>query len=176
VGTLTLSSNLTLNGDLLFKVNKSLAQRNDKIVVAQDLNNAGTGSLTLTNVGPGLTAGDNFQLFNKPIPNGSALTLVSDSSVVWTNKLEVDGSVEVVSASTVVPTTPTNLVYSVSGGSLQLSWPPSYQGWSLQVQTNVPGGITPSWYTLPGSESVTTMSFPLNVQNPSVFYRLIYTP
>jgi len=76
-----------------------------------------------------------------------------------------------------IPTTPTNLLYSVSGGRLTVSWPSNYLGWSLQVQTNSLGkGLGTNWVTVPSSSLVITTNVPLVATNPAVFYRLIYQP
>jgi autotransporter-associated beta strand protein/uncharacterized repeat protein (TIGR03803 family) len=105
VGILALNSDLTLSGNLFVEVNKLLPQSNDVITVSGTLTNVGTGTATVTNLNPSLplTAGDSFRLFNKPVLNGNALTIVSSGGEVWTNKLAMDGSIAVVSV------TPTNI-------------------------------------------------------------------
>ncbi len=71
------------------------------------------------------------------------------------------------------PTTPTNLIFSVSNNSLILSWPTNYTGWLLQVQTNqLSGGIKTNWSTVVGSGATNVFNLPMNPANPSVFYRL----
>jgi len=76
-----------------------------------------------------------------------------------------------------IPTDPTILNYSVGSGILTLSWPLNYLGWSLQVQTNsLTVGINTNWFTLPGSEMVTSTNYGMNGTNGAVFYRLIYKP
>ena len=76
-----------------------------------------------------------------------------------------------------IPTTPTNLFYSMSSGRLTLSWPSNYLGWSLQLQTNsLVKGLGTNWVTVPGSSLVTTTNVPLVATNPAVFYRLMYQP
>ena len=95
VGTLTIDNSLTLSGNLYIEVNKSLSPSNDVVAVTGTLTNAGTGTVTVANIGPALVAGDNFQIFNKPVLNGAALQVVSSGGVVWTNRLAVDGSIAV---------------------------------------------------------------------------------
>jgi autotransporter-associated beta strand protein len=99
IGALTLNSNVTLGGDLLFKVNQSLVPSNDTVVVSGTLTNSGTGTLTVTNLGPALTDGSRFVLFSKPVANGGALT-VTGAGVSWTNRLALDGSIAVLPAIT----------------------------------------------------------------------------
>ncbi|MGH7978196.1 MAG: hypothetical protein ACREE6_02390 [Limisphaerales bacterium] len=76
-----------------------------------------------------------------------------------------------------VNTTPTNLVFSVSGGNLTLSWPADHTGWTLQAQTNsVSSGLGTNWVNVAGSTSVNQITQPINAANGCVFYRLVYNP
>ena len=71
---------------------------NDQIQVAGPLTYG--GSLTVSNVGPAaLTAGNSFQLFSAAGYGGTfaALTLPAlEAGLSWTNKLLVNGSIEVI--------------------------------------------------------------------------------
>jgi hypothetical protein len=73
-----------------------------------------------------------------------------------------------------VATNPTNIVFSVSGNTLSLSWPADHLGWILQSQTNAlsTGLKTAGWTDIPGSSSVTHTVITINPANPTVFYRL----
>ena len=74
-----------------------------------------------------------------------------------------------------VNTTPTNLVASVSGNTLTLSWPADHTGWKLQAQTNsLATGLGTNWVTIPGSDSSNTYNATLNPANGAVFYRMVY--
>ena len=129
IGTLNISGNLSLAGNLNIEVNKSASPNSDKVTVSGSLNNTGTGTVTVTNLGPALAQGDSFSLFNgKAVANGGALT-VTGAGAIWNNKLAIDGTIEVQS---VIATTPTNISYSLSGTNLTLSWPPNYLTWILQ--------------------------------------------
>jgi|GEM_PF-2360980 len=66
---------------------------------------------------------------------------------------------------------PTNIICSVSGGQLTLSWPADHLGWTLQSQTNT---LTGTWYPVSGSTATNSMTVPVNPANPAVFYRLKY--
>jgi autotransporter-associated beta strand protein len=173
IGTLTINNNLTLSGNLLIEVNKSASPTSDKVVVSGVLTNAGAGTVTVTNLGPALAQNDTFTLFSQPVLNGGALRITGGgSSVTWTNKLAIDGTIAVLS---VVPTTPTNITFSVSGGSILLSWPANYIGWTLEGQTNAPGiGITTNWFRIPNSSTVNQVSIPIGPANGTVFFRLVY--
>jgi autotransporter-associated beta strand protein len=72
-----------------------------------------------------------------------------------------------------VATYPTNITVSVSGTTLNISWPGTHLGWILQSQTNGAAvGITTNWVDLPATASVTNTSIPIHPANPTVFFRL----
>lgn len=178
IGTLTISNDLDIAGNLAIEVNNTNALTSDLCVVTGSLTNSGSGTVTVTNLGPALTAGDNFTLFSQPLVNGNNLTISGGlaAGLAWTNKLAVDGTIAVVSTGA-VPTTPTNLTFSVVGGtSLSLSWPSNYLGWSLQMQTNaLSTGLSTNWQTIPGSGAITATNIALNPANAAVFFRMVYT-
>jgi hypothetical protein len=92
----------------------------------------------------------------------------------WTNNLAVNGSIAVVAVVT-VNTNSTNIVTSVSGNTLTLSWPADHKGWHLQAQTNsLSSGLGTNWVTIPGSDAVVSTNLTINPANGSVFYRLVY--
>lgn len=174
IGTLTINNDLTVNGNLAIEVNKSVSPSNDVVMVSGALSNGGTGTLTVTNLGPALVVGDAFVLFNKPMANGGALNVVG-GGVTWTNKLALNGSIEVIPTFTTA-SYPTNISYSVGGGVLTMTWPATHLGWILQNQTNAlsVGLTTPTntWQDVSGSGSTTQQVINVNAANPTVFYRL----
>jgi fibronectin-binding autotransporter adhesin len=285
IGTLTVTSNLLIAGDLFFEVNTALSPSNDVLSVGGAITNFGNGTLTVSNLGPALAVGDKFFLFGgKLVAGGSTLSVVpsAGSSVVWSNKLDQDGSIEVLSTGaassiadlanlvvtppgvlspafvsntvsyttteaygnspiTVTPyaadataslqiiypagvtnlatnglasvpltldanplvlnivivhvtaqdatttkdyevdvtrlpsTTPPTLSQGYSGGSLTLSWPLDYSGYTLQSQTNSRSiGLTNVWYPVAGSDTTNTMTFPVSPLDPTVFFRLYH--
>jgi autotransporter-associated beta strand protein len=117
-GTLTINNNLTLGGNVLAEVNTSVSAYND-LVVTGVLTNSGTGTVTLSNLGPALTAGNSFTLFSKALANGNAMTITTTpalaSGLVLSNRLSLDGSVLVVSTGPGIFSTPPTI------GSLSLS-------------------------------------------------------
>jgi len=65
---------------------------------------------------------------------------------------------------------PTNITASASGNTLTIAWPADHIGWILQAKTNsLSAG---QWFDLPGSDVVNAVVIPMNIANPSVFYRL----
>ena len=67
VGTLTVI-NLTLGGNTVMEINKSLSPSNDLVVASGSIGYGGT--LTVTNEGPNISLGDRFVLFN-PVGTGN---------------------------------------------------------------------------------------------------------
>ena len=110
-------------------------------------------------------------IINKLVLNG-----VSQPAGVYNNSSNPSfilgaGSVQVVP----VNTTPTNIVTSVNGSTLTLSWPVDHTGWRLQAQTNPPGGgLGTSWVDIGGSSSVNTLPITIVPTNGSVFFRMIF--
>ena len=140
VGTLAINGNLTLSGKLQIEVDKSLTQSNDLITVNGTLSNAGSGSVTVNNLNPNLplAPGDRFKLFNKPLANGGAMTIVSSGGEIWTNNLAVDGSIAVL-PTTNLPPAPTALAAtSLTSNGFTANWSSSTgaTGYRLDVSTN----------------------------------------
>jgi autotransporter-associated beta strand protein len=86
------------------------------------------------------------------------------------------GSLKLIGGS--VPPTPAQLTNSISGSTLTLTWP-SGQGWTLKGQTNnLSTGLNTNasaWDTVPGA-SDGSIIITINPANPTVFYRLFWTP
>jgi hypothetical protein len=158
----------------VFDLNKTNGLvKNDYLLVAGELS-VGNSILTATNLGPALVAGDSFILFSQPASGISTLNLPPlNNGLAWTNRLAIDGSIAVLST---IPSAPTNLIYTVNGGTLTLNWPSNYTGWILQAQTNpLSTGLQPAsnaWFDVPGSASLISTNEPIVPANPSVFYRL----
>jgi autotransporter-associated beta strand protein len=180
VGTLTVSGNVSLGGQLQMELNRTNAPFNcDRLVSSGGTITYG-GTLLITNIGPTLQVNDTFQIFPSGVPayTGNTTLATTDASgatYTWQNDIASLGSVKVLSVTGLVNTTPTNIVASVSGGNLNLSWPSDHTGWSLQTQTNVLGvGLSTNWVTVPGSTATNAVSIPISPANPAVFFRLQY--
>ncbi len=178
ISTLTLGGNLALNGNLYVKLNNSLAQSNDMVAVSGTPSCNGAGTVTLTNLGPALVAGNTFKVFSQAIPGAGTLTLQPASpgtGLSWTNNLAVDGTIGVVAS---LSTSPVTLTAVQSANSLTLSWPADHTGWRLLVQTaNLANGVssnTNDWTTVSGSTGVDTVTITLDPTKPAEFYRLVY--
>jgi autotransporter-associated beta strand protein len=165
VGTLTVAGSMTISsGTILATLNKSLSPSNSFVSVGGTINNSG-GTLKLLNCGPNLAVGDKFSIFNQTV-GSSTLTIVSPGFTV-NNNLAVDGSVTV---SSIAP--PANLTAMLSGGNLNLSWPSTYMGLHLQLQTNpLTIGLSTNWATISGTDASNSYSTQMLKSN-AVFYRL----
>lgn len=167
IGTLTVK-NLTLGGNALMEINKSLSPSNSLVAASGTL--AYGGTLTVTNVGPNISLGDRFVLFNT-VGSGNFDNVVLPplhGGLGWVNNLTVDGSISVVQA---FNPNPTNITFQASGGNLTLNWPGDHTGWQLQVQTN--NLTSTNWVDVSGSTSVDQWVVPIDPANAAVFYRLI---
>ncbi len=178
IGVLTVSNTVTLNGNLLIGLNDTNTPRSDALVSSLGMITYG-GTLTVTNIGPKLQVGDSFQLFPSAVTTFSAINLATtDASgfiYTWQNHVAADGSIKVLSVQSPVSTNRTNIVFSVTGGTLSLSWPSDHLGWRLQAQTNAIGvGVSTNWVTVAGSTNVTSVNFPVTPVNGAVFYRMVY--
>ena len=175
LGVLTINNNLTINGNLLFAVDKTHTQSNGLVNVSGVLTNSGVGTVIVTNVGPALAVGDTFTIFSQSVSNGAALT-VTGGGMNWTNKLAVDGSIQALSVTSTIVNYSTNITASVTGSTLTIRWPATHLGWLLQSQTNLldAGLTTPTntWHDVSGSDTVTNNVITINPANPALFYRL----
>ncbi|HXR03682.1 MAG TPA: hypothetical protein VN836_03130, partial [Verrucomicrobiae bacterium] len=74
-----------------------------------------------------------------------------------------------------VSTSPPQLGFAVGNNAIQFNWPQDHTGWELQVQTNSPGiGLGSNWVTVPNSDGTNLFTVPMDSDNSSVFFRLIY--
>jgi autotransporter-associated beta strand protein len=176
IGSFTVNNTATLNGTVLMQLNQNTS---DMLSVSGAI--TASGSLFVTNVGPDIINGTTFHLFNK------AVTGLTDSlppkdpagtnAYVWTDHISIDGTITLASGGISINTNPTNIVTSVSGNLLSLSWPSDHTGWTLQAQTNgVNIGLSNNWVNVAGSSSTNMVNITINPANGVVFYRLFYQP
>lgn len=178
IGTLTINGNLTLNtgANAFFKLNpQNFGATNDYLIVRGAIN-ATNAIITVTNLGSDLSVGDSFKLLSSPVSGFGTVNL--PGGYTWTNKLAIDGTIQVLSVMPTIPNTPTNITVAVNGKTLTISWPASYLGWILQSQTNtLEAGLQSNsndWHDISGSAGVISTNLPINPENQTVFYRLRY--
>lgn len=177
VGTLTVTNNIALAGQLLINLNRTNAQNCGRLVSVSGSIAYG-GTLAATNVGPALQVGDVFHLFPSAVAAFSGVNLATTDAAgyvyTWNNHVSLDGSISVASVTSPINPNPGTIQFSLSGSSLTLSWPTN-AGWLLQSQTNaLTGGLGSNWVTLPGSAYLTSTNITINPANGSVFYRMMH--
>jgi len=164
IGTLTLSSQLNLSGNVLVNLKKGQAQSNSVFIVSGVLTNAnGTATtLTVNNLGSSLAVGDKFQVFSETCSNGAAVTIIPPAGVTFNNNLAVDGSISVATVGS--PT----LSYVKSGTGLTFTWTGSG---SLEWQTNaLTKGLSTNWVDYPNGTNGVTVT--IDPTKGSVFFRV----
>ena len=178
IGTLTVTNAVTLGGLTLMELDRAGTPNSDRVVAPSIL--AG-GTLTVTNIGAALHAGDSFQLFSTAVSGSfAAVNLptndpVNQVSYTWTNRLAFNGTIAVLTVISPVNPNPTNITFQVSGGQITLSWPADHTGWRLQSQTNsISTGLRTNWVDVAGSTTTNQISVPINATNGTVFFRMIY--
>lgn len=176
VGTLTLGSDLTLSGNLFIELDKSLSPSNDVTTVSGTLTNAGTGTVTVANLGPALAVGDSFQIFNKAVLNGEALTVVSSGGEVWTNKLAVDGSIAVLLAPAPVHVPIITSVDGAGTASVTINYTNTIAGTNYVVQylTNLNSSTWTDLSPVPAAGTTSSTSDTPPASDPERYYRVYY--
>ena len=171
IGTLTFGSSVTLAAGSTTRMEISNAPISNDVAQVLGTLNYG-GALIITNTGGPLVAGDAFTLFSGPSRIGAfaATNLPALAPGLGWNFDSAGGVLNVVQT---VAVNPTNIVTSVAGSTLSLSWPPDHIGWSLQSNA-VSLVATDAWFTVPGSAATNQMSFDVDIAQTNVFFRLTW--
>jgi len=177
IGTLTINNTLTLRpGSMTFiKLTKTGDDTDNDSIIGMSTMNCG-GTLQVTNLGTmPLAAGDIFPLFSATNFTGAFAQLILPPlgpNLYWSNNLAVNGSLSVASSVSLLPT---NLLWSVQGTNLILTWSADHIGWRLQMQTNsLATGLVGNWFDVPNSNATNTGIFAIGFNYNCVFYRLVY--
>lgn len=171
IGTLTNYNTLTLHGTTVMEISRNSGVLTSDQVTGLTQVNYG-GALTVNNVGPEqLHVGDTFQLFSAGTYAGSFASVSLPAPYIWATNLAI-GTIQVTGLG--VATNPTNILATVVGGNLQISWPADHTGWRLQMQTNsLAVGLSTNWTTVAGSTTTNQVSVPLDSTKPAEFFRLV---
>ena len=173
IGKLTISNNVTLSAGSTTRIelNKA-ALTNDQLRVVGNL--AQGGSLIVTNLDGQLWAGDSFQIITANTMSGAfAATnlpaLIPGFNWQWS---PASGTLSITST---VALNPTNITTTVSGNTVELSWPSDHIGWRLQAQTNsLLTGLDGNWFDVVGSTTTNSASVAVDPSAGTVFYRMIF--
>jgi hypothetical protein len=180
-GTLTVSGSATVNGTYLANLNRTNAVNCSKFTASSGVTFSGA-TLSVTNMGPKLQAGDAFQLFTSGTSGFTTYVLptndpLHNTTYTWNNTVSTDGKITVASVGYIVNPNPTNIVTTMTNNtSLTLSWPADHKGWLLQAQTNtLAKGLGTNWVNITNSVTTNLMNIPTAGTNGSVFFRMVFT-
>jgi autotransporter-associated beta strand protein len=81
------------------------------------------------------------------------------------------GSLLVLTGAAAINPNPTNIVFNISGSTLNLSWPADHLGWYMQ-SNSVSLANTNYWFDIPNSQNGTALAIPINGSNTNVFFRM----
>jgi fibronectin-binding autotransporter adhesin len=169
IGSLTVNGNIVLKAGStnVFDVNGTTPANNSVVVGA---NVTYGGVLKIVPAGT-FTAGQEFQLFSGTgATNASNFASIAGSPGSGLAFSFTNGTLSVVTG---IASYPTNISYSVSGSTMDISWPATHLGWILQAQTNsLSTGLGTNWVDVAGSDSVTNENITVSPNAPAVFYRL----
>lgn len=174
IGTLTISSTLSLAGTNVMKVNSSAGTSD--LVTGLDSVTYG-GQLVISNLGGSFATNQSFKLFDAATYSGSFAGIQPanpGSGLAWdTNSLAVDGTLKVVAGG--INLDKINLGFAVSGGQIEISWPADKTGMTLEAMTNsLAIGYSTNWFPVPDSTTTNRMFLTIDPNNGTVFYRLVY--
>ena len=179
-GLLTVTNSIELGGVVNLNLNGTNSPNSGEIA-ANSFTIDGTATLVVTNVGPGLFNGTTFTLFSQGVSGFASKTLPATdptglTNYVWTDTISSNGKITLASGGlTSIATNPTNILFSVTNGTLTLSWPADHVGWFLQAQTNLlTTGLSTNWANVLGSDQTNLVVMPINPANGTVFYRMIH--
>jgi autotransporter-associated beta strand protein len=131
--------------------------------VKQAAVSGGSYSIVATNISP-------LTFTNTGLSNGMLYYFV----VSATNSVGESTNSAEASARPVSLATP-QIIITTGNGQLQFGWSADHTGWSMQAQTNPPGGgLGTNWVFIPISNATNQMTVPISPINGSVFFRLSY--
>jgi autotransporter-associated beta strand protein len=165
VGTLSLVTDGT---------NAAFIQTNGTMMVSPStvikVNN--TGATLTSGIHPliGAAATGNLGKITGAFP---AVVLTGNGAVAATT-LQINGAggLDLLVASTIASNS-TNINFTISGGTLTLTWPADHLGWIAQSNA-VDLSLSNFWFDIAGSQTATNLVIPINPAAPQVYYRLRY--
>jgi autotransporter-associated beta strand protein len=169
IGTLIFSNSLTFAGSTRMEINKTGPTLTSDLAIAAGTLTYG-GSLTVTNTGAALAAGDNFKLFAASAIAGAFTSLnlpPLDAGLFWkTTSLAVDGTIQVMP-------TPTIQAWSFDGTTFTLQFPSAVGlNYIVQRATNLDAPVIwTSLSTNAGTGGILTIPAPAT-SSQQQFYRL----
>jgi hypothetical protein len=174
VGVLSVTNNVTLEGNTLMKLNAST--RTNDVIVSTNGFIAYGGTLTLTNLSGAFTAGESFQLFNATNITGvftSIIPATPGAGLAWSTNNLPSGILSVVAGA--VPPTPHITSISLSGTQLVINGTNGVasEQYNILTTTNLALPLS-SWTVLP-TNTFSTGSFSITntvTVDPASFYMI----
>ena len=103
--------------------------------------------------------------------NGVGATVGVHNYATDPSSITGTGSLLVLTGAAAINPNPTNIVYSVTGSTLNLSWPADHLGWYMQ-SNSVALANTNYWFDIPSSQTVTNLAISINASSTNVFFRM----
>ena len=173
-GTFTINNNLTIQGASFMRINKTGGTpAQDQVVVTGNATYGGVLNISnITSDATVLVVGDTFQLFNVTgTKTGNFSSIVGSPGSGLTYSFNPASGV--LSVANGVANYSTNITATVTGTSLNITWPSTHLGWILQSQTNsLSTGLNSSWFDVGGTSTSTSANFTIDPAKPTVFFRL----
>jgi autotransporter-associated beta strand protein len=167
-GTLTVTNTATLGGNTIMLLNNA---GNSSQLAATNINYGGT--LTVSNLGPALAAGNSFKLFNAVNYSGAFANIVLSAlsaGLGWnTNALNTAGTISVVAL-----TAPAIASIQIVNGQLVINGSGGPTKWNFYVlaATNLPGPWTPIATNQLDSSGSFNFTNVFDPSLPQTFYKL----
>ena len=159
MGTLAVSGSATVNGTYTANLNRTNTPSNCSQMTAGGGLTFSGATLNISNIGPAFQAGDLFQLFPGATAGFSTInlpTLLAGYDLTWTNRVAIDGSVQVLTAA---PAVADRFFRTIASGnwSATNSWERSVDG-VVWAPTTLAPDFTASNILVRASHSVTNVS------------------
>ncbi|MGD1088277.1 MAG: glycosyl hydrolase family 79 C-terminal domain-containing protein [Verrucomicrobiota bacterium] len=148
-------------------------ETNYSVQVSINLGTIVTAAQSMELTGPALNSTNGYT-FGGAVINADGFWTGGVQSVTPATNGQLTVTVPPISAMLLNPVVPegTNIMFSVTGNQLDLSWPSNYTGWLLQ--SNSAGLATSNdWFTVPGSTTTNSVQITINPGKANVFYRMV---
>jgi len=172
-GTFTAFGDITMQGGAFIRINKDNSL-NDVVASSGKITYGGT--LVVSNLSTiAMNVGDTFTIFAPGTHTGNFSSISGSPGAGLGYSFDPNsGQLSIVTST--IATNPTNITFSASGGSLNLTWPADHQGWTLQ-SNSVSLTSSADWFDYPaatGSRDTTSVTIPTTGTTNNVYFRLKY--
>jgi autotransporter-associated beta strand protein len=171
---MSISNSLTFQAGStnIMDIYKTATLRTNDLITVSNLVTYGGTLMILTNGPAALAVNDTFQLFSAGSSAGNFASIVDPSGNTWSFN-PANGVATLTALAPTVNTNRTNIVVSVSGQQLTMSWPADHTGWTLQSNA-ISLLNTGAWFAVPGSTTTNQVIITMDPSQTNVFYRMKY--